>query len=86
MAVIKKYKLVGIALQALEKLLNKILSCARLGIPVKHRFGKPLSPRVWFLVPLSVTDVMVELLRKDKLSEWFYDPQTATLRPLSDTI
>lgn len=62
MAVIKKYKLVGIALQALEKLLNKILSCARLGIQVKHRFGKPLSPRVWFLVPLAVIDEMVDLL------------------------
>ena len=84
--VVREYKLVGIDRKALEKLLHKFLSSARLDIQIEDRFGKPVSPREWFLVPLAVIDEMVDLLREGKLPEWFYDPQTATLRPLSDTV
>ena len=78
--VVREYKLVGIDRKALEKLLHRFLSSARLDIKIEDRFGKPVSPREWFLVPLSVIDEMVELLRKGKLHEWSYDPTAATLR------
>ena len=79
--VVREYKLVGINRKALEKLLHKFLASARLDIQIEDRFGKPVSPREWFLVPLSVIDQMVDLLRKGELSDYLYDTSTASLLP-----
>ena len=38
----------------LESLIHRIFGPARLDIEIKDRFGQPVVPREWFLVPLFV--------------------------------
>ena len=78
--VVREYKLVGVDRKALEKLLHKFLSSARLDIQIEDRFGKPVSPKEWFLIPLSVIDQIVELVRQGELHNYLYDPQEASVR------
>ena len=44
------------------------------------RFGKPVVPREWFLVPLFVIDEMVEKIKDGTVSDYQYDAETATLK------
>tara|TARA_B100001939_G_scaffold295055_1_gene268360 strand:- start:44 stop:244 length:201 start_codon:yes stop_codon:yes gene_type:complete len=54
--ILREYKLVGIDRKKLEDLLKKFFSLARLDIEIQDRFGKPVHPKEWFVVPLSVID------------------------------
>jgi len=40
----------------LENLIHRIFGAARLDIEITDRFGQPVIPREWFLVPLCVID------------------------------
>lgn len=82
--VVREYKLVGINRKALEKLLHKFLESARLDIQIEDRFGKPVSPREWFLVPLQIIDEIVELLRQGELHNHYYDRASASLATLEN--
>ena len=64
-----EYKLYNIDRNKLENLIHRIFDPARLEIEIIDRFGKPVSPREWFLVPLSVVDEAVE-----KNSGWNDNP------------
>jgi len=37
------------------------------------RFGKPVIPREWFLVPLFVIDEVVERIKGGTVSQYVYD-------------
>ncbi|MGC8536444.1 MAG: GIY-YIG nuclease family protein, partial [Rhizomicrobium sp.] len=63
----------------LEKLIHRIFDPARLEIEIKDRFGNPVVPREWFLVPLFVIDEAIEKIRDGSITDYIYDPQTATL-------
>lgn len=80
--VVRTYKLVGINRKKLENLLHKFLSPAKIELEIKDRFGKPVKPKEWFLVPLSVVDEIVELIRTGELVHFVYDPQSALLKRL----
>ncbi len=54
------YKLFNISRTKLENLIHRIFDSARLDIEIKDRFGNPVVPREWFLVPLFVIDEAVE--------------------------
>jgi hypothetical protein len=43
------------------------------------RFGRPVVPREWFLVPLFAIDEAVEKVRDGTISEYAYDPTEAKL-------
>ena len=42
------------------------------------RFGRPVVPREWFLVPLFVINEAVEKIKDGSISEYCYDPESAT--------
>jgi hypothetical protein len=78
--VVATYELFNINRTKLENLLHRVFSAAKLDIEVKDRFGKPSVPREWFLVPLPVIDDVIEKLKDGTLTEFEYDPTTATLK------
>ena len=43
------------------------------------RFGHPVQPEEWFLVPLHVIDEAVQRIRDGSITEFIYDPKTARL-------
>jgi len=77
--VVATYELFNINRTRLENLIHKIFCNARLSIEVKDRFGQPVMPREWFLVPLCVIDEAIEKIRAGTIAEYIYDPQKASL-------
>ncbi len=77
--VASEYRLHNINRQKLEALLHRFLSAARLQLEFKDRFGKPVQPREWFLVPIHVIDQIVAAVRDGSISRLRYDPETASL-------
>jgi hypothetical protein len=63
----------------LEKLIHRVFDSARLDIEIKDRFGRPVVPHEWFLVPRFVIDEVVEKIRAGTISRFRYDPKSASL-------
>ncbi|MEY9142049.1 GIY-YIG nuclease family protein [Bradyrhizobium elkanii] len=77
--IVATYELYNIARTKLENLIHRIFEPARLDIEIMDRFGKPVVPREWFLVPLFVIDEAVEKIRDGTITGYVYDPKTASL-------
>lgn len=76
---VARYTLIGIDRVKLENLLHRIFAPAQLDLTIKDRFGKPVQPREWFLVPLHVVKEAVERIRDGSIEGLIYDPSTASL-------
>lgn len=77
--IVATYQLVGINRTKLENLVHRVLAPAQLDLVIKDRFGKPVKPREWFLVPLQVIDDLVDRLRRGDIEGVAYDVHTASL-------
>jgi hypothetical protein len=77
--VVATYKLSGINRTKLEKLLHRIFAAAQIDITIEDRFGNPVRPREWFLVPLSVIDEAVDAIKDGSIMQLIYDPTQAKL-------
>lgn len=81
--VVATYELYNINRTKLEKLLHRFFENAKLEIEIKDRFGNPVTPREWFLVPLSVIDEVVEKIKDGDIGEYSYDAELASLVSVS---
>jgi hypothetical protein len=77
--VIATYELCNISRVKLENLLHRVLDPAQLDIEIRDRFGNPVRPREWFLVPLFVVNEVIERIRDGTITQYIYDPTTARL-------
>lgn len=77
--VVATYELFNIDRSRLENLIHRIFGAARLDIEIKDRFGKPVVPREWFMVPLFVIDDAVARIRDGSIADFVYDRETASL-------
>jgi hypothetical protein len=77
--VVATYKLSNINRTKLENIIHRLFDPARLDIEIKDRFGNPVVPREWFLVPVFVIDEAVERIKDGTITEYIYDPKTARL-------
>lgn len=77
--IVATYKLYNLGRTKLENLIHRIFGPARLDIEIKDRFGNPVIPREWFLVPLFVIDDAVEKIRDGTITGYVYDPNSARL-------
>ena len=77
--VVATYKLVDINRKRLEALIHKVFRSATLDLTIHDRFGNPVQPREWFLVPLHVIDEAVNKIRDGSIIKYKYDPTTASL-------
>ena len=76
---VASYRLYGINRTALEAVLHQIFDPGRLDLVIEDRFGKPVKPREWFLVPIPVIDEAVQRIKDGSITEYRYDPNVAKL-------
>ena len=77
--VVATYKLHNVNRVRLENIFHKLFGAAQLDLTIEDRFGHPVKPREWFLVPLHVIDEAVERIRDGSITDVIYDPKTARL-------
>ena len=77
--VVATYELFNINRTKLENLIHRIFEPARLNIEIMDRFGHPVEPREWFLVPIFAIDEAVERIKDGTITGYVYDPKTAKL-------
>jgi len=77
--IVATYKLSNISRVKLENLIHRVFDPARLDIAIRDRFGNPIVPREWFLVPIFVIDEAVERIKDGTITGYRYDPKTAAL-------
>jgi len=77
--IVATYELFNINKHRLENLIHTVFERARLAIEIKDRFGNPVTPREWFLVPINVVDEAIERIKSGAISEYIYDPERASL-------
>jgi hypothetical protein len=77
--VVATYKLHNLNRTRLENIFHRLFGAAQLDLTIEDRFGHPVRPREWFLVPLHVIDEAVQRIRDGSITEVVYDPKTARL-------
>lgn len=77
--IVATYKLHNLNRTKLENIFHRLFGAAQLDLTIEDRFGHPVKPREWFLVPLQVIDEAVERIRDGSIIDVIYDSKTARL-------
>lgn len=77
--IVATYKLHNLSRTRLENIFHRLFGAAQLDLTIEDRFGHPVKPREWFLVPLHVIDEAVQRIRDGSITEVVYDPKSARL-------
>ena len=78
------YELYNINRNKLEKLLHRFFENARLDVRIQDRFGKPVSPREWFVVPIDCIEEAIERIKDKSIQSYKYDVKEAKLVKVQD--
>lgn len=84
--IVATYELFNIHHTKLENLIHRIFEPARFDVEVRDRFGRPVVPKEWFLVPLFVIEEAVKKIKDRTIVDFVYDPSQARLRLRSETL
>ena len=76
---VETYRLIDIQRTALENLLHRFFAPGRLDITIRDRFGEPVKPREWFVVPLDAIREAVERIQDRSLPDYKYTPEQGRL-------
>jgi hypothetical protein len=77
--VVATYKLHNLNRIRLENIFHRLFGAAQLDLTIEDRFGHPVKPREWFLVPLQVIDEAVQRIQDGSITDVHYDPKSAQL-------
>lgn len=77
--VVATYTLHNLNRTKLENIFHRLFGAAQLDLTIEDRFGHPVKPREWFLVPLHVIDEAVRRIRDGSITDVIYDLRTARL-------
>lgn len=77
--VVATYQLYNINRSKLENLVHRVFDPVRLRIEIKDRFGNPVVPHEWFMVPLDAIDDAVKKIRDGTITQYSFDVGTASL-------
>lgn len=77
--VVATYKLHNLNRTKLENIFHRLFGAAQIDLTIHDRFGNPVKPREWFLVPLHVIDEAVQRIRDASITEVVYELKTARL-------
>ncbi|PCI39883.1 MAG: hypothetical protein COB46_07820 [Rhodospirillaceae bacterium] len=80
--IVATYELYNINRTKLENVIHKFFEAAKLDIEIKDRFGNPVVPREWFLVPLFAINDAVEKIKDGTIGDYAYDLAEAKIMPL----
>jgi len=79
--VIATYRLYDVNRPKLEALIHRVLDPVRFDAAIPDRFGKPVRPREWFMVPLPIIDEIVARINDGTLIGMTYNREAAALVP-----
>ena len=77
--IVATYTLHNINRTKLENIFHRVFAAAQLDLIIEDRFGSPVKPQEWFLVPLHVIDEAVERIRDGSIADVAYNVDTANL-------
>lgn len=77
--IVATYELYNINRARLENIIHRFFEPAKLDIEIKDRFGNPVIPREWFLVPLFIVDEVIEKIKDGTIGDYVYDVKNAGL-------
>ncbi len=77
--IVATYKLHNVNRTKLESIFHRLFGAAQIDLTIIDRFGNPVKPREWFLVPLHVIDDAVKRIQDGSITDVMYDPKTARL-------
>jgi len=77
--IVATYKLFDINRSKLEKIFHRLFSDVQIDLEIQDRFGRPIKPKEWFLVPLQVIDDAVRYIQNNSITEYLYNPKSASL-------
>lgn len=77
--IVAEYKLHNLSRTKLENLFHRLFSAVQLDLTIEDRFGRPVKPREWFVVPLHVIDEAIARIRDGSIPRLVFDPDTAQL-------
>ncbi len=77
--VVATYKLHNLNRTRLENIFHRLFGAAQIDLTIEDRFGSPVKPREWFLVPLHVIDEAVQRIRDGSITDVVYDLKSARL-------
>ncbi|HGF4014073.1 GIY-YIG nuclease family protein [Burkholderia cenocepacia] len=72
-APVMTYEAINLNVNAFERILHHLFAQARLDIEIKDRFGKPIKPREWFLLPISIIEQAVPMIVDGSILGYRYD-------------
>ncbi len=75
--VVATYKLHNLNRTKMENLFHRLFGAAQIDLTIEDRFGNPVKPREWFLVPLHIIDEAVKRIRDGTITEVVYDTKIA---------
>ncbi len=81
--IVATYDLFNVNRSKLENLIHRVFLGARLDVKISDRFGQPVVPKEWYLVPLFVIDEAVEKVKDGSITNFVYNPNTASLDPVN---
>jgi len=70
--IVAAYELYNINRIKLENLIHRVFDSAQLNIEIKDRFGNPVRPHEWFLVPLFIVDEVVERIKDETITRYVH--------------
>lgn len=77
--IVAEYRLHNINRTRMENLFHRLFGAAQIDLTIPDRFGNPVKPREWFLVPLQAIDEAVRRIVDGSITEYAYDPASARL-------
>ena len=81
--IVATYKLHNLNRTRLENIFHRLFGAAQIDVTIQDRFGNPVKPREWFLVPLNVIDEAVARILDGSIVDMVYDPTTAKLTSIN---
>jgi len=79
--IVAEYRLHNLNRTKLEGIFHRLFAPAQLDLIIHDRFGHPVKPKEWFLVPLHVIDEAVRRIIDGSITNLIYDPASASLVP-----
>ncbi len=81
--IVATYRLHNVNRHKLENIFHRLFGAAQIDLTIEDRFGTPVKPREWFLVPLDAIDEAVRRIHDGSITDHVYDPAVAKLIPAS---
>ena len=77
--IVAEYRLHNVNRTRMENLFHRLFGAVQIDLTIPDRFGNPVKPREWFLVPLQAIDETVKRIVDGTITEYAYDPASARL-------